>query len=88
MTCTPPTDHQQCNYYEIILQEGVYDADVHIDLLDSAIAEGGRNCIVLCDAMLPPVKMGNFSKILDLKLNSRNYFSNRLERDVRLNLAT
>ncbi|KAJ8736205.1 hypothetical protein PYW08_006861 [Mythimna loreyi] len=37
--------------------EGVYDADVHIDLLDSAIAEGGRNCIVLCDALLPPVKM-------------------------------
>ena len=44
---------------EIILQEGVYDADVHIELLDSAIAEGGRNCVVLCDALLPPVKMGN-----------------------------
>ncbi|XP_061708954.1 dynein axonemal heavy chain 8 [Cydia pomonella] len=37
--------------------EGVYDADIHIDLLDSAVAEGGRNCIVLCDALLPPVKM-------------------------------
>ncbi|XP_028156116.1 dynein heavy chain 8, axonemal [Ostrinia furnacalis] len=37
--------------------EGVYDADIHIDLLDSAVAEGGRNCIVLCDAKLPPVKM-------------------------------
>ncbi|XP_060805314.1 dynein axonemal heavy chain 8 [Amyelois transitella] len=37
--------------------EGVYDADVHIDLLDSAVAEGGRNCIVLCDALLPPLKM-------------------------------
>ncbi|KPI94920.1 Dynein heavy chain 8, axonemal [Papilio xuthus] len=37
--------------------EGVYDADVHIDVLDSAVAEGGRNCIVLCDALLPPLKM-------------------------------
>ncbi|KAH9641786.1 hypothetical protein HF086_003912 [Spodoptera exigua] len=37
--------------------EGVYDADIHIELLDSAIAEGGRNCIVLCDALLPPCKM-------------------------------
>ncbi|KAL0851104.1 hypothetical protein ABMA28_006975, partial [Loxostege sticticalis] len=37
--------------------EGVYDADIHIDLLDSAVAEGGRNCIVLCDAKLPPLKM-------------------------------
>ncbi|XP_072937033.1 dynein axonemal heavy chain 8 [Epargyreus clarus] len=37
--------------------EGVYDADIHIDLLDSAVAEGGRNCIVLCDALLPPLKM-------------------------------
>ncbi|XP_045497912.1 dynein axonemal heavy chain 8 [Colias croceus] len=37
--------------------EGVYDADIHIDLLDSAVAEGGRNCIVLCDAWLPPLKM-------------------------------
>ncbi|PZC81902.1 hypothetical protein B5X24_HaOG211688 [Helicoverpa armigera] len=37
--------------------EGVYDSDVHIELLDSAIAEGGRHCVVLCDAMLPPVKM-------------------------------
>ncbi|RVE46462.1 hypothetical protein evm_008872 [Chilo suppressalis] len=37
--------------------EGVFDADVHIELLDSAVVEGGRNCIVLCDALLPPVKM-------------------------------
>ncbi|KPJ08753.1 Dynein heavy chain 8, axonemal [Papilio machaon] len=37
--------------------EGVFDADVHIDILDSAVAEGGRNCIVLCDALLPPLKM-------------------------------
>ncbi|XP_075973556.1 dynein heavy chain 8, axonemal kl-3 [Anticarsia gemmatalis] len=37
--------------------EGVYDADINLELLDSAIAEGGRNCIVLCDASLPPVKM-------------------------------
>ncbi|KAJ0182474.1 hypothetical protein K1T71_001843 [Dendrolimus kikuchii] len=37
--------------------EGVYDADIHIDLLDSAVADGGRNCIVLCDALLPPLKM-------------------------------
>lgn len=47
----------------ITLQDGVYDADIHIELLDSAIAEGGRNCIVLCDASLPPVKMGNVPKI-------------------------
>ncbi|CAB3256562.1 unnamed protein product [Arctia plantaginis] len=39
------------------VMEGVYDADIHIDLLDSAVAEGGRNCIVICDASLPPVKM-------------------------------
>lgn len=45
------------------MQDGVYDADIHIELLDSAIAEGGRNCIVLCDASLPPVKMGNVPKI-------------------------
>ncbi|CAK1540075.1 unnamed protein product [Leptosia nina] len=37
--------------------EGVYDADIHIDLLDSAVVDGGRNCIVLCDAWLPPLKM-------------------------------
>lgn len=40
------------------LQDGVFDADVHIEILDSAVVEGGRNCIVLCDAMLPPLKMG------------------------------
>ncbi|XP_049886262.1 dynein axonemal heavy chain 8 [Pectinophora gossypiella] len=37
--------------------EGVYDADVHIDLLNSCIAEGGRNCVFVCDALLPPLKM-------------------------------
>lgn len=42
-----------------LFQEGVYDADVHIDILESAIAEGGRCCAVVCDALLPPLKMGN-----------------------------
>ncbi|KAI8438603.1 hypothetical protein MSG28_011048 [Choristoneura fumiferana] len=37
--------------------EGVFDADIHVELMDSAVAEGGRNCIVLCDALLPPLKM-------------------------------
>ncbi|CAH0727356.1 unnamed protein product, partial [Brenthis ino] len=37
--------------------DGVYDADIHIDILDSALVEGGRNCFVLCDAFLPPLKM-------------------------------
>ncbi|XP_052742928.1 dynein axonemal heavy chain 8 [Bicyclus anynana] len=37
--------------------EGVYDADIHIDILDSSLAEGARNCFVLCDASLPPLKM-------------------------------
>lgn len=39
-------------------QDGVYDADVHLEILDSAIAEGGRCCAVLCDALMPPLKMG------------------------------
>ncbi|KAJ8736206.1 hypothetical protein PYW08_006862 [Mythimna loreyi] len=37
--------------------EGVYDADIHIELLESAVSEGGRQCIVLCDALLPHVDM-------------------------------
>ncbi|CAH0592601.1 unnamed protein product [Chrysodeixis includens] len=37
--------------------DGVYDADIHINLLESAVAEGGRNCIIVCDALLPPVNM-------------------------------
>nr|XP_026487863.1 dynein heavy chain 8, axonemal-like [Vanessa tameamea] len=37
--------------------DGVFDADIHIDILDSALVEGGRNCFVLCDAFLPPLKM-------------------------------
>ncbi|GBP33368.1 Dynein heavy chain 5, axonemal [Eumeta japonica] len=37
--------------------EGVYDDDVHIEILDSVVAEGGRSCVVLCDALLPPLKM-------------------------------
>ncbi|XP_047042441.1 dynein axonemal heavy chain 8-like [Helicoverpa zea] len=37
--------------------EGVCDADVHTQLLESAMAAGGRNCIVVCDAMLPHVEM-------------------------------
>lgn len=38
----------------------MFDADIHIDLMDSAVAEGGRNCVVLCDALLPPLKMGYY----------------------------
>ncbi|KOB75592.1 Dynein heavy chain 8, axonemal [Operophtera brumata] len=37
--------------------EGVFDADIHIDVLDSVVVEGGRNCVVVCDALLPPLKM-------------------------------
>lgn len=44
-------------------QDGVYDADIHIDVLDSTVIEGGRSCFVLCDALLPPLKMGNFTSI-------------------------
>ncbi|KAL4712627.1 hypothetical protein ACJJTC_007924 [Scirpophaga incertulas] len=39
------------------VMDGVFDADIHIELLDSAVVDGGRNCIVLCDALLPPLKM-------------------------------
>lgn len=44
--------------FQIYFQEGVYDADHHIDILDSVLVEGGRSCCVLCDALLPPLKMG------------------------------
>ncbi|XP_026319438.1 dynein heavy chain 8, axonemal-like [Hyposmocoma kahamanoa] len=37
--------------------EGVYDADVHIDILESAVAEGGRCSAMLCNALMPPLKM-------------------------------
>ncbi|KOB72744.1 putative Ciliary dynein heavy chain [Operophtera brumata] len=37
--------------------DGVYDADSNIEVLDSAMIEGGRNCFVLCDALLPTLKM-------------------------------
>lgn len=50
-----------CNINFYTFQEGVYDADVHIDILDSSLAEGGRNCFVLCDASLPPLKMGKLN---------------------------
>ncbi|XP_034837309.1 dynein axonemal heavy chain 8 [Maniola hyperantus] len=57
--------------------EGVYDADIHIDILDSALAEGGRNCFVLCDASLPPLKMesGRFVPNQRGKMD-RTYISN------------
>lgn len=34
------------------------------------MADGGRNCVVLCDAKLPPVKMGKLFLLL-LFLKSR-----------------
>nr|XP_037867096.1 dynein heavy chain 8, axonemal isoform X3 [Bombyx mori] len=37
--------------------DGVFDADINIELLDSAVVEGGRNCVVVCDAVLPQLKM-------------------------------
>ncbi|XP_045484350.1 dynein axonemal heavy chain 8 [Pieris rapae] len=56
--------------------EGVYDADIHIDILDSAVAEGGRNCVVLCDAWLPPLKMESGRFIPNQKgLMERTYIS-------------
>ncbi|VVC98542.1 unnamed protein product [Leptidea sinapis] len=56
--------------------DGVYDADIHIDLLDSAVAEGGRNCIVLCDAWLPPLKMESGRFVPNQKgLMERTYIS-------------
>ncbi|XP_047526251.1 dynein axonemal heavy chain 8 [Pieris napi] len=56
--------------------EGVYDADIHIDIMDSAVAEGGRNCVVLCDAWLPPLKMESGRFIPNQKgLMERTYIS-------------
>ncbi|XP_041975311.1 dynein axonemal heavy chain 8 [Aricia agestis] len=37
--------------------DGVFDADVHVDILNEAISEGGRHCFVICDALLPSLKM-------------------------------
>ncbi|XP_022821404.1 dynein heavy chain 8, axonemal-like [Spodoptera litura] len=42
--------------------EGVYDAEINIELLHLAVDEGGPYCIVLCDALLPamPMESGRF----------------------------
>lgn len=51
----------------------MFDADIHIDILDSALAEGGRNCIVLCDALLPPLKMGKTLKLITVYESNFHY---------------
>ncbi|CAG9137209.1 unnamed protein product [Plutella xylostella] len=56
--------------------EGVYDSDTHMDLLESAVAEGGRNCVIVCDALMPPLKMESGRFVPDQKNNmDRTYLS-------------
>ncbi|KAJ2947929.1 hypothetical protein O0L34_g9722 [Tuta absoluta] len=37
--------------------DGVYDEDVHIDLLNSCTANGGRSAVIVCDAFMPVLEM-------------------------------